>query len=130
MTPGPLSFSTLPDRLAVCRLDPGDPLPAWASGDAFLSVTRTRDELSIVCAEELPPGEVTREDGWRALVIEGQLDFGLVGILAEVSGALASAGVSLFAISTYDTDYVLVRAARLDLAVATLRERGHLVDGQ
>ena len=76
-------------------------------------MTRTADELSIVCPEEQVPGDLTAERDWRAFKVEGPLDFALVGILAELSGALAAAEVSLFAISTYDTDYLLVRAGKL-----------------
>jgi hypothetical protein len=127
LTSQPQSLTLLPDRLTVCRLDPSDPVPEWAAGDGFLSITRTATELSIVCDEALPPGGLTREDGWRVLAIDGQLDFNLVGILAELSGILAAAGISLFAISTYDTDYLLVQGDDLQLAKTALRDQGHRV---
>jgi hypothetical protein len=127
LAPQPQSLTLLPDRLTVCRLDPSDPLPEWVAGDGFLSITRTATELSIVCAEGLPPVGMRREDGWRALVIDGQLDFGLVGIVAELSGILAAIGVSLFVVSTFDTDYLLVKADALERAIAALRKHGHLV---
>ncbi len=122
-----LSLRVLPDLLAVCRLEPAEPVPLWATGD-FLSITRTTRELSIVCPEANCPGDISREGGWRALGVEGQLDFGLVGILAGLSGALAEEGISVFVISTYDTDHILVREAALGRAVETLRQRGYRVD--
>lgn len=121
------SLSLLPGRLTVCRLNEDDPVPEWAKGGRFLSITRTASELSIVCDEELLPEGPTRKDGWRSLVIDGQLDFSMVGILAELSGVLAEVGVSLFVISTYDTDYLLVQSDDLDRAIVALRESGHRV---
>jgi hypothetical protein len=123
------SLTLLPGMLTVCRLGAQDPIPEWVAGDGFLSITRTAAELSIVCDEELPPAGLTREDGWRALGVAGPLDFSLVGILAELSGILAAAGISLFAISTYDTDYLLVQADVLNRAIAALRAQGHRVVG-
>jgi hypothetical protein len=123
----PQSLTLLPDRLTVCRLDPSDPVPEWAAGEGFLSITRTATELSIVCDEQLPPDGLKKEDGWRALVIDGQLDFGLVGIVAELSGILAAIGISLFVIATFDTDYLLVKADVLERAVAALRKHGNRV---
>jgi uncharacterized protein len=112
--------------LAIARLDPDARVPAWASLDTPLScITRTPSELSIVCADECVPAEVRCERGWRALAVEGQLDLSLTGVLASLATPLARAGVAIFAISTFDTDYVLVREAQLELAVAALRGAGH-----
>lgn len=119
----------LEDRLAICRLAPDSELPNWATEAGFFSITRSPDELSIVCTGTYAPDEITREDGWRALGIEGPLDFSLVGILASVAMPLAEAGVSVFAVSTYDTDYVLVQEDALGTAVSVLRESGHVVSG-
>lgn len=124
-----LALALLDGRFAVARLEPGAPIPEWASAGALSSVTRTRDELSIVCAAASVPGEVKAERDWRCLAVAGPLDFSEVGILAELTAALAEAGISLFALSTYDTDYLLVRAADLEGALAALRARGHAVDG-
>jgi uncharacterized protein len=92
---------------AVARLDPGAAIPDWAS--SFFSITRTSDELSIVCAESSVPAGIVAERGFRMLMVEGPLDFSLTGVMASIAGPLADAGVSMFAVSTYDTDYVLVR---------------------
>jgi hypothetical protein len=124
MTPT-LSLCLMPARLAVCRLAPEAPLPSWANGPGFLSVTRTGDELSIVVEEGRVPEDVQREGGFRPLRLEGTFDFSQVGILASVLSPLAQAGISIFAVSTYDTDYVLVKDADLAGAVAALRAAGH-----
>lgn len=102
-------------------------VPGWVMGAPFFSVTRTQDELSIVCPEEYVPGGVSQERGWRALKLEGPFDLSIVGILSSVAAPLAEAGASIFAVSTFDTDYALVREGQLDLAVDTLREAGHMV---
>jgi len=93
----------------------------------FVSVTRTADELSVVCPGEAVPSSVRAEHGFRVLKIDGPLDFSLTGILAAVAGPLADAGISIFAVSTYDTDYVLVKAKDLNQAVAVLQAGGHCV---
>jgi len=122
-----LTLALLEGRFAVCRLAPGEEVPAWASGGAFTSVTRTRDELSVVCAEEAVPEGIRCEDGWRVFQIEGPLDFGLTGILASVAGPLAEAGVSIFAVSTFDTDYLMIKEENVERAIAALGAAGHQV---
>lgn len=122
-----MKLTLLPDRLAVCRLEPDVPSPGWLPRAGLLSLTRTTDELSVVCLESAVPAGVTMSGGWRALQVEGPLDFSLVGVLAELSRALAEAGVSIFAVSTYDTDYVLVREDQLSEARQALTGAGHAV---
>jgi GNAT superfamily N-acetyltransferase len=124
-----VALTVLEARLAVCRLDAEGEIPAWTIGASFFSVTRTDDELSIVCPEENVPEGISREQGWRALKLEGPFELSTVGILSSVAGPLAGAGASIFAVSTFDTDYVLVREGQLDLAVDALREHGHEVRG-
>jgi uncharacterized protein len=122
-----LSLRVLPEPLAVCRLDPGAALPQWVLGGALWSVTHTPDELSVVCeAQRVPPG-VQMETGWRALQVAGPLDFSLTGILAGISGVLAEARISLFAVSTYDTDYVLVKEDHLPRAMEALSGAGYTI---
>ena len=125
----PLRLSVLDERLAVCRLDPLADLPPWATAAPFYSATRTPGELSVVCPEELVPDGVTCEGGWRALKLDGTFEFGQVGVLVSVSAPLAEARVSIFVLSTFDTDYVLVKEPELDAAVAALRDHGHEVRG-
>ena len=111
----------------MCRLPPDAAIPAWAAGGTFSSITRTPDELSIVCEERLAPDDGKSEGGWRALQVAGPLDFALVGILAAIAAPLAEAGVSIFAVSTFDTDYVLVKESNLARAIDALRDAGHEV---
>jgi uncharacterized protein len=125
-----LALRVLPGELAVVRLAPDAPVPEWASlapaaPGALRAVVRTAAELSIVCPDSDVPGDVRAERGWRALVVAGPLDLALTGILAGIAAALADAGVAIFAVATYDTDYVLVRSARLGDAVAALRAAGY-----
>lgn len=123
-----LALTLLSGPLAVCRLPAGAPLPPWALGGELSSITRTADELSIVCREAAVPPAVQAEGGWVALKVTGPLDFALTGVLAALSVPLAQAGIPLFVLSTYDTDYLLVKQTRLEEAAAALRAQGHTVD--
>jgi hypothetical protein len=116
----------LPDPYAVCRLPPDAETPSWAGG-AFVSITRTAQELSVVCRADAVPAGVRHEGGWRGLRVAGTLDFALVGVLASLLGPLAAAGVSVFVVSTFDTDYVLVRGQQLPEALAALSAAGHVM---
>src|SRR5690349_19722509 len=100
-----LTLSILPDTFAVCRLKRDAAIPAWAASGDFFSITRTADELSIVCLQSNVPDGVQCESDWRCFKIEGPLDFALTGILVSVATPLAHVGISVFAIATYDTDY-------------------------
>lgn len=110
----------MPNRLAVCRLVSGAPIPLWATNDSFFSITKTDDELSIVCSENNVPKNIKSEKDWRAIKVEGPLDFSLTGILSSLVSPLAEAKISIFAISTYDTDYILVRDDNLKKAIKIL----------
>ena len=112
----------------MCRLAADDEFPRWAlSGGGFASVTRTADELSLVCAESAVPQNVQCEPGWRLFKVDGPLDFALTGILASVAQPLAEAGVSIFAISTYHTDYVMVKEHDVEKAAVMLAAAGYRV---
>ncbi len=123
--PPSLTLDVLPERFAVVRLAADAAVPAWARGGYLVSVTRTADELSIVCPEAAVPADLPAQRGFRGLRVRGPLDFSAVGVLASLAGPLAAAGVSLFALSTYDTDYLLVRAADLERSLAALAAAGH-----
>lgn len=122
-----LSLSLLPGRLAVCRLGPNEAIPQWVFSTSFWSVTRTDEELSLILPEELVPSSWKAEKGWRCLKVLGPLDFSITGIIASLSTLLAEAGVSILAISTYDTDYLLVRSGDVDRAKEILIEHGHRI---
>jgi hypothetical protein len=122
-----MKLIVLENDLAVARLDATDPIPTWAASGSLYSVTRTAEELSVVCAAAAIPANVQAERGWRCLRVAGRLDFSLTGVLASIAGPLAAANVSIFALSTYDTDYVLVRGERLAAALEALSAAGHEV---
>lgn len=128
--PGPgggLLLRLLPGRLAVCRLEAGGPVPAWALSSAFLSVTRTEAELSIVCAEARVPDEACAERGFRAFQVAGPLAFSLTGVLSSLLDPLARASIPVFVLSTYETDYVLVREVDRRRSLLALRRAGHRI---
>ena len=120
-----LRLHVLVGRFAVCRLEAAASIPAWAEGAGFVSITRTRDELSVVCAQDRVPSGTRCENGYVAIAVEGPLDPGLVGVLVALASPLADARIPILAIGTFDTDYVLVREAHLERALAVLREAGH-----
>jgi hypothetical protein len=117
-------FRVLPGQFAVCRLDRDTPWPIWARG-AFVSVTATEDELSVVCEASAVPVAITADREWRVLKVVGPFAFTTTGVLASLAAPLAQAGVSLLAIATYDTDYLLVKSEALDRAITTLVAAGH-----
>jgi uncharacterized protein len=124
-----LPLVLLPDRLAVARLAPDAPLPPWATASAVFScVARTPDELSVTTTEAHVPRDAQAERGYRALRVRGLLPFDLIGIFASLAGPLAERGLSIFALSTYDTDYVLVKEPDLGAALEALRRAGHTID--
>ena len=122
-----MDLSLLEEDLAVCRLEPGDEAPAWATHGTLSSVTRTPTELSVICGSAFVPDDVNAERGWRALVVTTPMDFATTGVAAAVTTALAVAGVSVLPLATHDTDYFLVKGDRLADAIAALLAAGHRV---
>ena len=121
-----LSLRLLHDKFAVCRLGPDEPLPAGLLDAAeFVAVVRTSEELSVVCPERMVPAGSRSEPGWRMFQVEGPLDFALTGVLLSLLQPLSDADVSVFATSTYDADYLMVKEANLDRARETLAAAGH-----
>ena len=119
-----LTLSVLGGEYAIHRFPPESDIPALMGN--FLSITRTEDELSIVCDAELPLKSEKSESGWACIKVLGPLDFGLTGILAKIASVLAEAEISIFAISTYDTDYILVKRESLAIAKDILSETGYV----
>ncbi|GBG58434.1 amino acid-binding protein [Sporomusaceae bacterium FL31] len=120
-----LTLEILPNKIGVCKLDAQSAVPIWTCKGEFFSITKTPEELSIVCSEDNIPKDVLCERGWRAFKVQGTLDFGLVGILAKITAALANAGLGIFAVSTYNTDYILVKEKDLEYAIIALHNDGH-----
>ena len=122
-----LTLSTLPNSLAICRLAPTAKVPSWAFKSSFYSISKTTDELSIVCDQAAVPAGIKKVENWRAFKIEGPLDFSLTGIVASLARPLADSKVPIVVISTYDTDYILVeskyfsKAKEVLGAIATLK---------
>src|SRR6202047_2084822 len=124
MNPPLLKLVILTERLAVCRLDVTAPIPEWAAGECFLSISRTRDELSVICEEHFVPAGIQASRGWRGLKIVGPLDLDLVGSLVSVAVPLAQSNIGILPVGTFETDYVLVRDRQLGAAVKALRFAG------
>jgi uncharacterized protein len=125
-----LTLRLLDGELAILRLPPDAPTPSWLGlpPGPLVSVTRTAHELSIVCPSGSVPSEVECEAGWRAFTVEGKLEFSAVGILASILKPLAEADINILSISTFDTDYVLVRTPLLQTATAVLRQKFELLE--
>ena len=121
-----MQLTILPERFAICRLSPQQPLPNWLSYvGTLISVTCTSDECSIVCPEERVPQDVQSERGWKAIKVLGPLDFSLTGILASLATTLANEQIPLFALSTFDTDYLLIKEIFIQQAQDVLTQSGH-----
>ena len=119
-----MTLELFPETLAVCRLSADADYPTWLGG-GFRSVTRTPDELSVVCDARRVPEEVQAEGNWRYLRVAGTLEFHLTGILASLTAPLAEAKINVFALSTFDTDYLLVKGQSLEAALDILKAEGH-----
>jgi len=125
---GRVELALLAQELAVCRLEEHDPVPDWAWRGEFVSISRARGELSVVCAAGAVPDEGVRvERGWRGLVVTTPMDFSVTGVAAALTAPLAEAGISVLPIATHDTDYFLVQDARLADAIEALIRAGHQV---
>jgi hypothetical protein len=119
-----MRLSILPAIFSISRLSPTEQIPAWASQGSFFTVTRTDEELSIVCEQELVPTGVKAECDWRCIKLHGPIPFATTGVIAALTRPLADAKISVSAIATYDTDYLLVKADTLAAAVLALKSAG------
>jgi uncharacterized protein len=122
-----LTLTVLPDTFAVCRLDAGAALPPWATSSKVFSITRTAEELSVLCEQAVVPDGVWCERDWRSVQVVGPIPFSTVGVLASLVQPLADAGITVFAVSTFDTDYLLVKAVDLARAIDAWRRCGYTV---
>ncbi len=122
-----MKITILPEKFAICRLSPTDDIPQWArQSKTLLSITYTRDELSLVCSQSSVPSGVQYEGSWKAIKVHGPLDFSLTGILVALAAPLADASISIFALSTFDTDYLLLPEKHLARAKLVLVQNNHL----
>jgi hypothetical protein len=121
------NFTVIPGTFAVCRLPADEAAPGWVEGAPFWSITRTLDELCVICPEVLVPADVKRESGWSLLKLEGPLPLNAVGILASFAEPLEHAGISIVAISTFDTDYIFVSQEDEERAIRVLVNAGHVL---
>ena len=120
-----MKLNLLSNKLAAVRMEPSQPIPEWAKGGSFCSITITPTEMSIFCESELIPEGIDKVDNWRAFQVDGQLDFELSGIIAQLAVPLSAKQISIFSISTYDTDYILVENRQLAGAIEVLKRAGH-----
>ena len=124
------SLIVLDNLYAVSRLPFEKETPTWLGNQEFSAVIRTRSELSIVCMESLVPSGVLSERGWKVLEVVGPLPFSLIGIIAGIARILAEAGVSVFVLSTYDTDYLLIKQGQLKVAIDALEQEGYEIQDE
>lgn len=122
-----LSIKLLKEKYGVCRLNKNEAIPSWALQGDFYSITKTEDELSIVCLQDNIIENIKCEKDWRVLKIEGPLDFSLVGILSKISTLMANNSISIFAVSTYDTDYILIKEKDINRAIKVLNNDSYEV---
>lgn len=122
-----LSLSLLDDTFTIHRLQPNQEVPEQALNNSFFAITRTDEELSLVLPDSVVIESDISDPGWACFKLEGPLDFGLVGVLAGISSALAQAGVSIFALSTFDTDYILLKRKQVRTAKEALTSAGYQV---
>lgn len=124
-----MQLYALDELYAIVRLEPDSDVPPWSTRGHFWSITRSDSELSIVCPQEDVPADASAERGWCALEVAGPLDFSLTGVVSSLVGPLAEQAIPLFLISTFETDYLLVREPDLHRSVDALTTAGHSVDG-
>jgi len=122
-----LALRLFPGAYAISRLDAGAPIPPWADGDGFVFISRTGTELSILSLAQRVPAGVRSEGGWRALELVGPFPFHAVGVAAAVTQPLGAGGISILLVTTFDTDFVLVKEAHLPHATDLLAAAGHRV---
>lgn len=120
-----LKIRLLQGIYAVCQISNREKVPSWVEEKGFFSVTKTEDEISVVMLQDKISKEIKAEKDWRILKVEGILDFSLIGILAKISSVLAENQISIFVISTFNTDYILVKEENIEKAMAVLNLEGY-----
>ena len=122
-----LRLALLPHKYAICQFHPDKHIPYWALLGDFVSLTRTHEELSIVCQQNNVPNDIPAERGWHCVQVQGAFDFSVSGVNASLASPLAEADISVLAIATYATDYLLVKEEKLERALQVLEQAGHSI---
>ncbi|MGD8787805.1 MAG: ACT domain-containing protein [Phycisphaerales bacterium] len=125
-----LQLSLLKDSYGICKFPSDSSIPEWALKVSLCSITRSEKELTIVCLQGIIPANTEYDSDWRCFRIGGSFDFNQIGVISSLAAPLAEAGVSIFVVSTYDTDYVLVKEEKIEQAVNVLTDNGHLIAGE
>ncbi len=125
--PAKVRLSRLSGSYAVSRLEPASPIPAWADGEGFVSISRSDDELSIVCRAERVPSEIKQDAGWACYKFIGPFAFDETGIVSAVIGPLSAADIGIFVVSTFDGDHMLIKEADVARAESVLDAAGHIL---
>ena len=122
-----LQLSLLKDKYGICTLPNTAPIPDWALTQSLASITRTEKELTIVCRLEILPSQYQSDLKWRCFKIDGSFDLNQIGVISSISSPLADAGISIYVISTYDTDYFLIQEQNLEKTISVLSNSGHYI---
>ena len=122
-----VALTVLPAEFGICRLDSSAEIPSWIAGCSTYFLAKTPDELSVLCPVRFIPKAISVSGGWRCMRVHGPMDFDQIGVLSSLTGPLAEAGISILAISTYNTDYLLVKMEMLQKAINVLEKAGHRV---
>ena len=122
-----LQLSLLGEIYGICVFESDTEIPEWAAAVSFCSITRTQEELTIVCPQNTIPSGCEYDAGWRCFRIDGSFDLNQIGVISSLAAPLAQASISIFVVSSYDTDYILVKKEKVNQAIAVLTDSGHLV---
>jgi hypothetical protein len=122
-----LKLSLLKNKYAICSLPKDAPIPEWALAQSLASINRTDKELTIVCKQDIIPSQYQSDLNWRCFKIDGSFDLNQIGVISSISSPLADAGISIYVISTYDTDYFLIKDDNLEKTISTLSASGHSI---
>jgi hypothetical protein len=127
MTQRKLKLSLLKDKYGICSLPATTPIPDWALKESLISITRTKEELTIVCRQDLIPSQIQCDPNWRCFRIDGAFDLNQTGVISSISSPLANAGISIYVISTYNTDYFLVKEENVNQTISVLSSSAHSI---
>lgn len=122
-----LQLSLLNEIYGICVFENDAPIPDWAAMTSFCSITRTQKELTIVCPQNIIPFGCECDTDWRCFRIDGSFDLNQIGVISSLAAPLARAGISIFVVSSFDTDYILVKKEKVEQAVTVLSDNGHLI---